>query len=464
MNIHPNTEQAYRLFHDGTLAFARAEQQGIRVDMAYAERKKQELDDEIIRLENTFKQTKLYRHWQHVVKKDPNIHSGTQLSHFLYNVKKFKPVKTTVSGQGATDEEALMDLNLPELKDLIQIRKLKKVRDTYLEAFTREQVDGYVHPSFNLHLVKTFRSSSDRPNFQNIPKRDKESMQIIRDALYPRPGHQLMEIDYSGIEVRIAACYHKDPTMIQYINDPTTDMHSDMAKQIFMLDEFDKCVKEYSHLRSAVKNGFVFPQFYGDYYGNCAVNIACEWCQLPTGKWNKEDGFSMFGDHLGNYFIRRGIKSLEDFTQHIKHIEQDFWYNRFPIYRRWKEHWWKQYQKNGYVDLLTGFRCSGILSKNDTSNWPVQGAAFHCLLWSFIELDAIMRRNKWDTRLIGQIHDSIVLDVHPNELEMVAKIAQQVTCHDLPQAWKWINVPLEIEMEIADVDRPWSELKNYVIT
>ena len=51
------------------------------------------------------------------------------------------------------------------------MRKLKKVRDTYLDAFLREQVDGYLHPFFSLHTVKTFRSSSERINFQNIPKR-----------------------------------------------------------------------------------------------------------------------------------------------------------------------------------------------------------------------------------------------------------------------------------------------------
>ena len=62
-------------------------------------------------------------------------------------------------------------------------------------------------------------------------------MNMCRKALFPRPGHQLLEADFSGLEVRIAACYHKDKTMVKYITDPTTDMHGDMAKQIFMIDQ-----------------------------------------------------------------------------------------------------------------------------------------------------------------------------------------------------------------------------------
>ena len=128
-------------------------------------------------------------------------------------------------------------MGIPELDNLLRIRKLKKVRDTYLEGFLREQVNGYIHPFFNLHLVRTYRSSSDHPNFQNIPKRDKEAMNIVRRAIFPRPGHQLLELDYSGLEVRIAACYHKDKTMLRYIGDPHSDMHGDMAKQIFIIDD-----------------------------------------------------------------------------------------------------------------------------------------------------------------------------------------------------------------------------------
>jgi DNA polymerase I-like protein with 3'-5' exonuclease and polymerase domains len=414
-------------------------------------------------LETKFKKTNFYKHWLHSFGKEPNIHSNAQLSSFLYKIKKLTPATNTVSGQGSTDEEALTMLNIPELNDLLQIRKLKKIRDTYLEAFVREQVDGWIHPSFNLHLVQTYRSSSDSPNFQNIPKRDKEAMLICRKALLPRPDHQLLEMDFGSLEVRIAAAYHKDPMMLKYITDPTTDMHKDMAQQIFCIDRLDRSLPEHKMLRDATKNGFVFPQFYGDYYKNCAHNLAIGWGKLTNSKWKPGTGIKMPEGTLADHLISQGIKSYSQFEEHIRVIEKDFWENRFRIYNRWKEKWWKMYQKNGYVDLLTGFRCSGLMRKNEVINYPVQGSAFHCLLWSFIQTDKIMLKEKWDTKIIGQVHDSLILDVAPDELSHVVNTIKNVTCVDLPKAYSWINTPLDIEADVSGVNQSWAFVNSYDI-
>jgi len=461
MLYNPRFEEAYKLMHDGILALSRAEQQGLRVDVEYVERKMRVLTHKINKLEASFKQTNFFKHWQHAVKGTINIHSTTQLGIFLYRVKKIKIEKETVSGQGATDDEALRQMNIPELNDLLQIRKLKRVRDTYLSAFAREQVNGYLHPFFNLHLVTTYRSSSDHPNFQNIPVRDEESMQICRKALYPRPGHQLVEIDYSGLEVRIAACYHKDETMLHYINDPKSDMHADMAKQLFIVNKFDKSLPSHNILRQAAKNGFVFPQFYGDYYKKCAINMACNWGKLSQGRWKSGEGIEMPEGTLADHFISKGIKSLDSFIEHVKKIETDFWERRFPEYAEWKNYWYNTYKKYGYIDLLTGFRCSGIMSKNDCINYPVQGAAFHCLLKSLIRLDELITSEKLDSRIVSQIHDSILLDVSPDELEYVIEMAHKITCFEIPEEWKWIIVPLTIDAEVCEIDKSWAEKKKY---
>lgn len=464
MTIEPTSLDAYRLMHDGTLALARAERAGIRCDVDYIDKQQAYLTKKIDRGERKFKNTKLFRHWEHSTTGKINIHSDKQLATFLYKVKKITPPRTTKSGQGATDEETLKDLGIPEMADLIQIRKLMKIRDTYLESFRREQVNGYIHPSFNLHLVRTFRSSSDRPNFQNIPKRDKESMLLTRRALFPRPGHQLLEIDYSGLEVKIAACYHEDPNMLKYIHDPTTDMHADMASQIFMLDPFDKTISELDYLRAAAKNGFVFPEFYGDYFGNCAQSLACRWGELPNDKWKQGQGVRIPGGYLSDHLIENGISSLGGFSNHIQEIEKDFWNNRFPDYAKWKERWWADYQRTGFIKMKTGFTCSGVMGRNDCINYPVQGAAFHCLLWSFIQLNKIIHKYGFRSRLIGQIHDAIDFDIYPPELQDILEIAQRVTCEDLPKQWHWINVPLKVDAEICDVDESWADKKKLVIS
>lgn len=462
MTDNPRTEEAYSLFHDGILALARAEQAGLRVDMAYIERKKKSLTRKIERLEEEFKQTTFFKHWQHSVKGTININSNIQLGHFLYGVKKLKAPKLTLSGQGSTDEESLKQLNIPELNLLAERDKLKRLRDVNLDGFAREQVNGYIHPFFNLHLARTFRSSANSPNLQNIPIRDEESMQTCRRAIYPRPGHQLLEIDFKGIEVAINCCYNKDSTLIKYVSNPASDMHADLAKQIFKVDGFNKKIPEHYVLRQAAKNGFVFAEFYGDYYGNCATNLLCNWGKLPQGRFHIGEGIPMPEGTLADHLISVGLPSYKVFEEHLKKIEKDLWENRFPEYAEWKDRWYNVYKKYGYIDLLTGFRCSGVMSRNDVINYPGQGTAFHCLLWSLIEMDRAMIKEGWDTRIVSQIHDSVILDINPDELIHVVRTLHNITTEKLPEAWKWIIVPLAVDISLAPVDAPWSEKRDFL--
>lgn len=455
MRITANSADAYKLIHDGVLALARAERQGIRIDTEYCERMKQRLTRRITRLEKQIRDTKLYRLWERIYGTKTNIYSNHQLSRLLYTTMKIEPPKLTASGGGSTDEEALSRIDVPGIDTILRIRKLNKVRDTYLDAFIREQHDGYIHPFFNLHTVRTYRSSSSDPNFQNIPKRDKEALKICRGALYPRRGHMLVSADFSALEVMISACYHKDPTMLKYLKDKRSDMHLDMAKQIFIFEELDRSIPEYALLRQAAKNGFVFPQFYGDYYGNNAKYLA-DWVKLPHDRWKSGAGVEMpGGDTIADHFRKNKVKSFDAFIEHMKEVENDFWNNRFRVYNAWRETQIRKYRERGYLRMLTGFTCSGVMRRNEIVNYPIQGAAFHCLLFTFNRLDEIMRKEKWNSKLIGQIHDEIVMDVHPDELSHIEQTARRIVKEDLPAAWKWIIVPLEIDVEKFDIDGPW---------
>lgn len=457
-----NLLDASELLHKGILALARAERQGIRVDMDVAGKNFTMLTESIDALTIKFQATKFYKHWEHSAGKSGiNFESNEQLAHFLYKVKKLTPAKETTKGKGSVDEEALKALGIPELEDLLQIRKFKKLRDTYLQNFISESVDGFIHPVFNLHTVSTYRSSSDSPNFQNIPIRDEEAKKIIRSCLHARVGYQLLEVDFSGIEVCIAACYHKDPAMMKYIVDPTTDMHGDMAQQIFFLDKMDKKIPALKHLRNAAKNGFVFPQFYGDYYKGNAVSLS-DWGELPMkGKYQSSNGVALHtGVNLGAHLIENGIRTPEHFVEHLQKIERHFWEVRFPVYDAWKKKWFKKYQEKGYFDMLTGFRCYGIMNRKEVINWPVQGSAFHCLLWCFIRIDEIMQEERWKSKLIGQVHDSMVFDIYPPELQHVLKTVRHVTEVELLEHWEWINVPMTIEAELCQVDESWYHKKE----
>jgi len=456
MNFKATTADAYRLFHEGALALARAERQGIRIDVDYCNRKKKQLTRRIQHYQKKLEESELYTLWVSTFKGRTKISSNDQLSKILYGKMKIKPEKTTKTGQGSTDEEALRRLGMPELDLILQIRKLDKIRGTYLDAFVREQTDGYIHPFYNLHNVRTYRSSSADPNFQNIPKRDKEAMKICRRAILPRPGNMLIEADFSSLEVNISECYHKDPVMMEYLLNKKSDMHLDMAKQIFLFDEMDKKIPSHAILRQAAKNGFVFPQFYGDYYGNNAISL-CDWVKIPPkGKWPEGIGIELpDGSHISDHLRNQGIKSFNAFTEHLKEVENDFWNRRFKVYGQWRKSSVSRYRKKGFLRLHTGFICSGIMRKNEIVNYPIQGSAFHCLLFTLIELDKIAQKEKWKSKIIGQIHDSILMDANPAELGRINESLQYIVKETLPKAWKWIIVPLDIEVEEYGVDQPW---------
>lgn len=457
--IKATTADAYRLVHNGILALARAEREGIRIDVEYCERKRKQLTRRIDWLEKKLEETKLYKRWRHIYGKRMSIGSNQQLAHMLYKVMKIEPAKFTDKGEPSTDEDALSRLNIEGIEYILRLRKYTKIRSTYLEGFIRESTDGYIHPFYNLHNVRTYRSSSEAPNFQNIPKRDKEAMKICRRAIIPRTGHALIEADFSALEVNISECYHQDPVMMDYLLDKNSDMHLDMAKQIFMFDSMDKKIPAHAVMRQAAKNGFVFPQFYGDYYKNNASGL-CDWVKLPSsGKWADDMGLELpDGTHIGAHMRQQGIKSFDDFLAHMKRVEDDFWGNRFKVYNEWKQKWVAQYRKQGYLQMHTGFICSGMMRKNEIVNYPIQGSAFHCLLFTFIELDRIAREEQWKSKIIGQIHDSILIDAHPDEFERIKAALHHIVKELLPNAWKWIIVPLEIETEVYGVDKPWVQV------
>lgn len=456
MKIQATTADAYKLVHDGILALARAERQGIRIDTEYCEKKKKHLERKIEYLEKKLQKTKFYRRWHHIYGAKTNIHSNQQLARILYKAMKITPPKMTEKGEmGATDEDTLEKINIPELKTILQIRKLSKIKGTYLEAFIREETDGYIHPNYNLHIARTFRSSSSDPNFQNIPNRDKESQRICRRALFPRPGHMLIEADFSSIEVMISTCYHKDPTMLKYLKDKNSDMHLDMAKQIFIFDKLDKSIPVHALLRQAAKNGFVFPQFYGDYYANNARGIA-DWVKLPQTRWKKGMGVELpDGSHISDHFIKKGVSSFDKFLDHMKAVEDHFWNKRFKVYNAWRKAWVEEYRERGYLKMHTGFTCSGPMRRNEIINYAIQGTAFHCLLFTLIRVDEIMQKENWDSKTIGQIHDSLIMDVNPDELSHIKEVLHRIVHEELPSAWNWIIVPLEIEIDTYGIDKSW---------
>ena len=259
--------------------------------------------------------------------------------------------------------------------------------------------------------------------------------------------------------VIIKNCYHHDPTMMTYIKDPTTDMHRDMAQEIYLIDkkmmaDLNKNAhKVYKAIRHLGKNEFVFPEFYGDWYKSCAWNLwhssKKEVHRLPDGR--------LLSDHLHD----KGLTTLDEFESHMKRVERNFWYKRFPVYTEWKDQWWDAYQLQGYFDTLTGFRCQGVMDRKQAINYPIQGSAFHCTLASMIDIDRHITEHGLETLIVGQIHDEVVLDLVPEEQDELLVVIHEIMTTRLREKWPWLAVPVEVEISLTEIDGTWYDKSEF---
>lgn len=457
MTSKPSTPEAVRLFHDGTLALSRMEHNGIRVDTALLDRTIDEVGGQITTLEKRLREDAFFHKWRRHHGESTNLGSRQQLANMLFKVERFPCTSKTETGRDKADADAIRATGLPFALDYLRLEKLKKMKGTYLKGIRDEVCGGFLHPSFNLHLARSMRSSCNGPNLQNVPVRNPEVGKAVRSCFVPRPGWQLAEVDYSGIEVKIAAAYHKDPAMVRYIKDPSTDMHRDTAAECFMVPpgEVDK------KARYVAKNQFVFPQFYGSFYVDCA-----------RAMWNSTEQMELThnGKPMREHLKSKGIHALGacdpkqrpragTFEAHVQRVERDFWERRFPVYAAWKRSWWDAYRREGGFTNLTGFRINGVYRRNEVINYPVQSSAFHCLLWSLIEVQRELDARGMRTLLVCQIHDSLLADVPPDELDEYLRLAKEVMTKRLPERWRWVNVPLDVEAEVSPVDESWFNKK-----
>jgi len=466
IKVNALRQEGYQLFQDGLIELSRIEANGIRIDVPRLQQTKIDIKEKIRTLREELEQEEPWKIWRKLYGSKTNITSRDQLERVLHKEMGYEVLTRTATGRAQMNEEALQEIGLPFTKKLIRLFKYEKAYGTYLKGIEREIVGGRIHPSFNLHLARSFRSSCNDPNFQNMPIRDKEVSELVRGHIISSPGNAIVENDFRGLEVFISAAYHADPVFIKYIKGVNgEDMHKDMAIQIYKLEKVWEKLdpKMAKDIRYGAKNRFVFPQFYGDYYVACARNC---WEWIRQGKLKGSDGESLY-----KHLKRQGISELGEcnpeerprpgtFEAHMKAVEDDFWGRRFKVYNQWRRDWYSAYLEKGYFDLLSGFRVFGSFKKNAVVNYPVQGSAFHCLLWSLIRVNRLLRKHKMKSMIVGQIHDSLVSDVRTSELRDFLEIVEKVTTVDLKETWKWITVPLEIEYEIAPEGANWFQKKE----
>jgi DNA polymerase I len=476
--MRPNCRQGMELFMKGTQALARMEHNGIRVDLEYLDKALKDAEAEAGAKETAFRKTNLYKRWNRMFGLRTSLESPQQLAKVLKDMG-YDTGKVTPTGMMQVDKKSLGSFDLPELREYVEIKEQNKTIATYLKGIRREVDErGILHPFYNLASgddgkggAESYRSSSAGPNFQNVPKRNERMKEIIRRCFVSRPGRRLISRDFSGVEVKVAACVTKDPNLVKYVTDQTTDMHRDEACNLFFLRP-EQVVKETT--RDMAKNMWVFPEFYG-----------LVWFQSAPTIWEEMDKRKvMIGDtplkkHLAENGIRElGIETRYNpktkqtevtkdpqegtFAYHLRKCENLLWGKRFPAYTAWKKKWYDLYLKRGWFPLDTGFVCRGYYRRNQVLNFRIQGQAYHCMAWSQVEVQKELDRRKMKSLLVGMIHDDLLGDVPDEETQDYLDLTEEVMSERLVRHWDWITVPMGTEVEVTPVGGSWLDGERWV--
>jgi len=439
---------AYQLFHEGEDEMGDIQWHGISVSEEYCHDEKKRIEEEeSLPLMKKLLQSEEAKAFETKIGREILISSNQDLGILFYEVLGYHGKKNSKEHY-SVDKFALEKIKIPFVEDL---HKMKKWVDTssYLDQWMREVYDGRMHPNFNLIVPASYRGSSSDPNFQNVPVRDMEAQKSTRQAIRPSKGRKILDWDYDGIEVCTAAYVSGCPGLIKYVTTPGTDMHRDTAMDIWKIPK-DQVTKE---IRFYAKNIWVFAEFYGSYYVTCARNL---WdVVLIHLNLKTQDGTP-----LRNHLRSQGIKKFSQFESHCADVERIFWYERFDGYRKWKDKINKLYRKIGFIETGMGFKFSGYMTYNQACNYPIQGPAFHTLLWTLIETGKIAKEEKWETKRIGQIHDSGIEDLVPEEQDHVIKTIKYIGTEKIREVHPFITVPLSIEFNESEIDGNWFDMKG----
>ena len=349
-----------------------------------------------------------------------NLNSTQQLGDLLFDQLGLPHGKKTSRGYSTSAEvlENLRDI-APEIIDpLLRYRQLTKLNSTYIEGLLRlTGPTGRVHSTFDQVATATGRISSSEPNLQNIPVRTEEGREI-RQAFLPREGWVLLDADYSQIELRLMAHFSGDEAMLDAFR-TGQDIHARTASEIFdvPLSQVD------STLRSRAK-----AVNFGIIYGISGFGLA-----RNTGVSQQE----------AKSFISR-------------------YFAKYPGVKRFMDAAVADGQENGYALTLMGRRrylpeltaANAMVrefGKRAAMNTPVQGTAADIIKLAMVRVDEALRREKLRSRLILQVHDELLLECPPEEVETAARILQEAM-----EGVITLRVPLTAEVHQGD---NWAEAK-----
>ncbi|GIZ07334.1 DNA polymerase I [Flavobacterium sp. UMI-01] len=343
-----------------------------------------------------------------------NLASPKQLGDILFDKLKIGGAKQkkTKTGQYATGEEVLSYLAHDNeiVRDILEWRQMVKLQSTYIDALPTQvnTKTGRVHTDYMQTVAATGRLSSNNPNLQNIPIRT-ERGRLIRKAFIARDeNHTLVSADYSQIELRVIAALSGEENMIKAFQN-NEDIHKSTASKVFNVP-LDEVTREQRSHAKTVNFGIIY-------------------------------GVSAFG--------------LSNQTNLSRSESADLIEAYYKTYPRLKSYINEQIdfaRDNGYVQTILGRRryLKDINSQNavvrggaerNAVNAPIQGSAADIIKMAMINIHNKLKSENWKSKMLLQVHDELVFDVHNDELEKI----QPMIKHEMENAFK-LEVPLVVDL------------------
>ncbi len=349
-----------------------------------------------------------------------NIASPKQLGDVLFGAMGLQGGRKTKTGGYSTGADVLEELSgqHPIIDMIMEWRGLSKLKSTYADALPEaiNPKTGRVHTSFSLAGTNTGRLSSSDPNLQNIPIRTEDGRKI-REAFIPADGHLLLSVDYSQVELRLAAEMADIKALKQAFHDGI-DIHAATASQVFGVP-LDEMTPDIRRNAKAINFGIIY-------------------------------GISGFG-----LAKQLGISNAEA-TEYIKK-----YLARFPELKTFMDGAKEFARQHGYVETLYGRKCfvRGINDKNPAMrnfaerqaiNAPLQGTAADIMKRAMIALVPALRTAKLEAKMLLQVHDELLFEVPAAQKDATEALVKKV----MENAGTGLSVPLAVEAGWGD---NWAE-------
>ena len=381
------------------------EKEGIRVDVDFLKSLSKTLDEDIKALENTIFE---------IAGEKFNLASPKQLGDILFDKLKIGGLKQkkTKTGQYATGEEILSYLatDYPVVKDILDWRQLIKLQNTYVEALPLQvdKITNRIHTDYMQTVAATGRLSSNNPNLQNIPIRTERGKQIRKAFIARDENYTIVSADYSQIELRIIAALSGEENMIKAFQNHE-DIHRSTASKVFNVPLEEVTREQRSHAKT-VNFGIIY-------------------------------GVSAFGLSNQTSLSRSESAALID-----------AYYKTYPRLKSYIQEQIEFARENGYVQTILGRRryLKDINSQNaivrggaerNAVNAPIQGSAADIIKIAMINIHEKLTSENWKSKMLLQVHDELVFDVHNSELEKIKPMIK----HEMENAFK-LDVPLDVDL------------------